>query len=58
MNALPYNAPLYIVRADDKRRGRLNGISHALSSIPYNRVKTEKVKLPDRSRKNKYNDLD
>ena len=44
--------------ADDKRRGRLNGISHALSSIPYNRVKTEKVKLPDSSRKNKYNDLD
>ena len=29
MNALPYNAPLYIVRADDKRRGRLNDISHA-----------------------------
>ena len=42
MNALLYNAPLYIVRADDKRRGRLNGISHALSSIPHNRVKTEK----------------
>jgi polyphosphate kinase 2 (PPK2 family) len=42
MNALLYNAPLNIVRADDKRRGWLNGISHALSSIPYNRVKTEK----------------
>jgi hypothetical protein len=23
MNALLYNAPLYIIRADDKRRGRL-----------------------------------
>jgi polyphosphate kinase 2 (PPK2 family) len=42
MNALLYNAPLNIVRADDKRRGWLNGISHALSSIPHNRVKTEK----------------
>lgn len=42
MNALPHNAPLYIVRAGDKRRGRHNRISHALSSIPYNRVKTEK----------------
>jgi polyphosphate kinase 2 (PPK2 family) len=42
MNALLYSAPLYIVRAGDKRRGRLNDISHALSSIPYNRVKTEK----------------
>ena len=42
MNALLYNAALYIVRTDDKRRGRLNDVSHALSSIPYNRVKTEK----------------
>lgn len=42
MNALLYKAPLYIVRADDKRRGWHNGISHALSSIPHNRVKTEK----------------
>ena len=42
MNALLYSAPLYIVRMDDKHRGRLNDISHALSSIPHNRVKTEK----------------
>jgi hypothetical protein len=42
MNALLYSAPLYIVRTDDKRRGRLNGISHALSSIQYNRMKAEK----------------
>jgi hypothetical protein len=42
MNALLYSAPLYIVRTDDKRRGWLNGISHALSSIPYNRMKAEK----------------
>jgi polyphosphate kinase 2 (PPK2 family) len=47
MNALLYNAPLYIVRAEDKRRGWLNGISHALSSIPYNRVKTEKGEVAE-----------
>jgi hypothetical protein len=47
MNALLYNAPLYIFRADDKRRGRLNDISHALSLIPYNRVKTEKGEVAE-----------
>ena len=44
MNALLYNAPLYIIRADNKRRDRHNDISH-LSLIPYNRVKTEKVEV-------------
>lgn len=47
MNARPYDAPLYIVRTDDKRRGRLNDISHALSSIPYNRMKTENGKVAE-----------
>ena len=45
MNALLHNAPLYIVRTGDKRRGRPNRISHALSSISYNRVKTEKSEV-------------
>jgi hypothetical protein len=35
---------VYIIRADDKRRGRLNDISHP-SLIPYNRVKTEKSEV-------------
>jgi polyphosphate kinase len=51
------HAPWYIVRSDDKRRGRLNAISHILSLIPYKKVKHEKVKLPERSKKGKYDDL-
>src|SRR5258705_5676878 len=38
------HAPWYIVRSDDKRRARLNCISHILRSIPYKRVKQAKVK--------------
>src|ERR1700749_3041416 len=50
------HAPWHIVRTDDKRRGRLNCISHILSLIPYKKVPHEKVKLPKRSTKGKYND--
>jgi polyphosphate kinase len=51
------HAPWYIVRSDDKRRGRLNAISHILSQIPYKKVRHDKIKLPDRSKKDKYDDL-
>jgi polyphosphate kinase 2 (PPK2 family) len=50
------HAPWYIVRTDDKRRGRLNCISHLLAQIPYKKVSKEKVKLPKRSTKDKYDD--
>jgi polyphosphate kinase len=50
------HAPWYIVRTDDKRRGRLNCISHILSLIPYKKVPPAKVKLPKRSNKKKYDD--
>jgi len=49
-------APWYIVFADDKRRARLNCISHLLSLIPYKKVSREKVKLPERSKKGAYDD--
>ncbi len=49
-------APWYIVRSDDKRRARLNCISHFLSLIPYKKVPREKIKLPKRSDKGKYDD--
>jgi polyphosphate kinase len=41
-------APWYVARSDDKRRARLNIISHLLSKIPYEEVPHEKVKLPKR----------
>jgi polyphosphate kinase 2 len=49
-------APWYIVRSDDKKRARLNCISHFLSVIPYGKVPKEKVKLPERSKKGAYDD--
>ena len=49
-------APWHIVRTDDKRRGRLNCISHILARIPYKKIAKEKVKLPKRSNKDKYDD--
>jgi polyphosphate kinase len=50
------HAPWYIIRSDDKRRARLNCISHLLKSIPYKRVQRDEVKLPKRSNKGRYND--
>ena len=49
-------APWYIVRADNKRRARLNCISHFLSQIPYKKLSRDKVDLGKRSKKGKYND--
>jgi polyphosphate kinase 2 (PPK2 family) len=50
------DAPWYIVRTDDKRRGRLNAIAHILAQIPYKRIDKAKVKLPSRSDKRQYDD--
>ena len=49
-------APWYVVRSDDKKRARLNAIKHILSQIPYKRIKRDKIKLPPRSNKDRYND--
>jgi len=50
------HAPWYILRADDKRRARLNCLAHFLSLIPYEKVRREKVRLPRRSSKGAYDD--
>jgi polyphosphate kinase 2 len=47
-------APWYIVNADDKRRARINCISHLLSLIPYETVKQAPVKLPKRQKPHGY----
>ncbi len=41
-------APWYVVPADNKRRARLNCISHLLSLIPYKEVTSEDLELPPR----------
>jgi polyphosphate kinase len=50
------HAPWYIIHSDDKKKARLNCISHLLSLFPYGKVPREKVKLPNRSSKKRYND--
>ena len=49
-------APWHILRSDDKRRARLNCVTHLLSLIPYKEVPHKKVKLPSRSAKGAYDD--
>jgi polyphosphate kinase len=51
-------APWHVVRSDDKRRARLNLISHLLSSIPYKKVKRDKIKLPKRQKRHGYREPD
>ena len=46
--------PWYVVDADNKRRARLNCISHMLSLIPYQETPHEPVKLPKRQSKGDY----
>ena len=41
-------APWYVANSDDKKRMRLNVITHLLSMIPYKEVARPKVKLPKR----------
>jgi polyphosphate kinase 2 len=52
-------APWYVARSDDKRRARLNLISHLLSHIPYEDVtRAKKVKLPKRQKRGGYREPD
>ena len=50
------HAPWRLIRSDDKRRARLNVIAHILDTIPYKKMSRDKVKLPKRSDKGRYND--
>ncbi len=51
-------APWYVVRSDDKKRARLNLITHLLKQIPYKEVERDKVKLPDRQKRGGYQEPD
>ena len=50
-------APWHIVRADSKKRARLNCISHLLSQIPYKDLPRDKVVFGKRSTKGAYDDV-
>ena len=47
-------APWYVARSEDKKRVRLNIITHLLAQIPYKKLPREKVKLPDRQKPKSY----
>ncbi len=47
-------APWWVVEADDKKRARLNCISHLLAQIPYGEVAHPPVQLPPRERHDDY----
>ena len=51
-------APRYVAHSDDKRRARLNVISHLLSRVPYPPLPTPHVELPKRRRRDGYTDAD
>ena len=43
-------APWYVAHTDDKKRGRLNIITHLLGQIPYEPLAPREVKLPKRQK--------
>jgi polyphosphate kinase 2 len=50
---LPF-APWYVVRSDDKKRARLNLITHLLKQVPYQELPREAIELPKRQRPDGY----
>ena len=49
-------APWHVLRSDDKKRARLNGIRHILELIPYKKLPRPDIDLPKRSMKDAYDD--
>jgi polyphosphate kinase len=50
--------PWYVVHSDNKRRARLNALTHILSKIPYEELPRSKVKLPKRQERGGYKESD
>ena len=51
-------APWYVVPSDNKRRARLNALTHILSKIPYEEPSRSKVKLPKRQEPGDFEESD
>ena len=51
-------APWWIAHSDDKKRARLNIISHILERVPYNQLERPDVKLPERQGPGDYRESD
>jgi polyphosphate kinase 2 len=51
-------APWYVVHSDNKRRARLNVLSHILGRVPYEALPRAKVELPKRQKRGDYKETD
>ncbi|HEX4234696.1 MAG TPA: polyphosphate kinase 2 [Caldimonas sp.] len=51
-------APWYVAPSNDKKKVRLNIISHVLSHVPYQEIKRERPKLPKRQDAGSYKEPD
>ncbi|AUB85443.1 polyphosphate kinase 2 [Candidatus Thiodictyon syntrophicum] len=51
-------APWYVARSDDKKRARLNIITHLLDQIPYEELPRDRVELPQRQKPHDYREPD
>ena len=51
-------APWFVADSNDKRRARLNIITHLLSKIPYKALPRPKIKLPPRQKPKSYKEPD
>jgi polyphosphate kinase len=51
------HAPWHIVDSNNKKQARINLITHLLKQIPYERLPQKKIKLPERSMKHAYDDV-
>ena len=51
-------APWHVARSDDKKRARLNIITHLLAQVPYKELPRKKVELPKRQKPGGYREPD
>ena len=51
-------APWFVAQSNDKKRVRLNIITHFLSKVPYKEIKRAKVVLPKRQKPEGYKEPD
>ncbi len=51
-------APWFVAPSDDKKRARLNIVTHLLGRIPYKKLQRDKVELPKRQKAGDYREPD
>jgi polyphosphate kinase 2 len=51
-------APWYVVPSNDKKRARLNILTHILKKVPHEKLERQKIKLPKRGKAHGYREPD